>query len=91
MLPRALDTTRKRVVATAILLALLIGGLAVLFAGQDVDAAAPTATVPPTTTTTEATTTTVPLPLAPLTGLPDLADPGQTFLELPPAGGAQVL
>lgn len=75
MLPRALDTTRKRVVATAILLALLIGGLAVLFAGQDVDAAAPTATVPPTTTTTEATTTTVPLPLAPLTGLPsDLGD-----------------
>lgn len=71
MLARVLDTTRKRVVATAVLLALLIGGVAVLLAGSDVDAAPPTTTEPaPTTTTTEATTTTVPLPVAPLTGLP---------------------
>jgi hypothetical protein len=70
MLARALDTTRKRVVATAVLLALLIGGVAVLLAGEGVEAAGPATTAAPTTTTTEATTTTAPLPLAPLTGLP---------------------
>jgi len=69
LLARALDSTQKRVVAVAVLLALLIGGSAVLLAGENVDAASPATTVPSTTTTTVATTTTAPLPVAPLTGV----------------------
>lgn len=71
MLVRALDTPRKRLVATAVALALVIGGVAVLLAGSGVDAAAPAPTTVASTTTSEATTTTTaPLPRAPLTGVP---------------------
>jgi len=69
VIARVFNTTQKRATAIAVLLALLIGGVAVALAGGGADAAAPTTTAP-TTTTTVATTTTVPLPLAPLTGLP---------------------
>lgn len=76
MLARTLDTTRKRVAAAGVLLAVAIGGAPVLLAEDGGDAAAPTSsTTAPTTSSTEAPATTVPLPVAPLTGLPsDLGD-----------------
>jgi hypothetical protein len=70
VLAALLESTRNKVVAGVVVGAVLVGGvaLAVTSAGSDDDA--PATTAPPTTTTTAAPTTTVPLPVAPLTGLP---------------------
>jgi hypothetical protein len=64
-----LDSTRKKVVAGAVVAVVLLGGVALAITSAGGDDAAPATTVP-TTTTTAAPTTTVPLPVAPLTGLP---------------------
>jgi hypothetical protein len=51
-------------------LALVIAAVSVALAGGGAEASAPSTTVATTTTTTAAPTTTIPLPIAPLTGLP---------------------
>lgn len=66
-----LESPRSRIVAGAVAAVVLLGGGALaLFGGGGEEEAAPTTTAPTTTTTEATTTTAVPLPVAPLTGLP---------------------
>lgn len=74
MLGQLLSSTKNRVIAAAVAVAFLAGGIGLALTAGGGEEAAPTTTS--TTTTTVATTTTAPLPLAPLTGLP-VADQAQ--------------
>lgn len=70
MLAALLDSTRKKLVVAAVAAAALLAGVVLAVSAAGGDDAAPATTVVSTTTTTAAPTTTVPLPVAPLTGLP---------------------
>lgn len=70
MLAALLDSTRKKVVAGAVTAVVLLGGVAFLVIASGGDDEAVVVAAPSTTTTTAAPTTTVPLPVAPLTGVP---------------------
>jgi hypothetical protein len=76
LLGQLFGSTRNRVIAGVIAVAILGGGIALAMAGGGAEQAAPTTTTEATTTTTEATTTTTAPPVAPLTGLP-VADQAQ--------------
>lgn len=72
MLAQVLDSTKKRIVVGVVAGAVVIGGVAVaLLAGGSDEPPPTTTTTAPTTTTVPPTT--IPVPVAPLTGLP--ADP----------------
>lgn len=69
MLAQVIDSPKKRLLLVAVAAALLIVGVAVAVVAGGNDEAAPT-TTSTTTTVPETTTTAVPVPVAPLTGLP---------------------
>lgn len=70
-MPTFLSSTRNRIIAAVIGVALLAGGLAFALAGGDGEDAAPETTTTSTTSTSTTSTTAAPVPTAPLTGLPD--------------------
>lgn len=70
MLAGLLDSPKKKAAAGAVSAVVLVGGVALAFAAGGGDEPPPTTTTTTTSTTTTAPTTTVPLPVAPLTGLP---------------------
>ena len=76
MFAQILDTPKKRIVVAAVALAVLAGSIAVFALGGEAEEAAPATTTTTTTTTTAppTTTTAVPVPVAPLTGLPGDGD-----------------
>jgi hypothetical protein len=70
-----LSSRRNRIIAIAVGVVVLLGGVAIALVAGGKEEVAPTTTTTSTTTTVAPTTTAVPAPVAPLTGLP--ADPAQ--------------